>query len=752
MAHLNMATRAYGWFAITVVMLFMFSVVVASHWALTGIKNRLTQDVGQSLQTVLTTTHEATRAWLQIRKQDIKNLAQRDSVKALANELLTTPATVQHIAEHPAQLKLRHEMADEMGTFQDLGFFIISPERINIGSMRDSNLGQINLIASYRDKLLSRVFTGETHLIPPVRSDVALPDLKGNLITNYPTMFIAAPIRGDNNNVIAALALRIDPARFFTRIASTGRIGETGETYAFDDDGRLITESRYDVQLRQIGLLPAEGSAIASLKLTDPGVNLLTNPRQLLDQQLDKQRPLTYMARHAIKGQPGLNIEGYRDYRGVTVFGAWLWDDELGIGFTTEIDEEEALHPYFAIRTTTITLLIIYTTLVVMLISLMVYRYQQSQKLIKADLAKRSALEKLLRATMQHTEKLQQQLQAENTYLQEVVRQEHHFEKIIGTSPAIKKVFHQIEKVAPTDTTVLIMGESGTGKELIAHAIHSLSNRNQRPLVKINSAALPSDLLESELFGHLKGSFTGAIADKQGRFELANKGTLFLDEVGELALALQPKLLRVLQEGEFERVGSNDTLKGDVRLIAATNVQLQQAVEKGDFREDLYYRLNVFPIMLPPLRQRREDIPLLVNHFVNQFAEAQGKKINQIAPHVMERLIQYQWPGNIRELQNVIERAVILSPAQTLVLPEMTAASPGTASSEIVPDSDQPLMSLKAMEKQHILKVLKSTGWKIEGEAGAAQQLDINPATLRGRMRKLEIVRPAKKTGASKSH
>jgi formate hydrogenlyase transcriptional activator len=305
--------------------------------------------------------------------------------------------------------------------------------------------------------------------------------------------------------------------------------------------------------------------------------------------------------------------------------------------------------------------------------------------------------------------------------------------KVVGKSPALQAVFEQVERVAPTNATVLIQGETGTGKELIAHAIHSTSSRRGRPFVKLNCAAIPLDLLESELFGHERGAFTGAIAQKIGRFQLADKGTLFLDEVGDIPLALQPKLLRVLQEQEFERLGSTRTHRVDVRLVAATNRDLMEMVKRGEFRSDLYYRLNVFPVLLPPLRERREDIPALVGHFVELFGHRIGRQIEHIPPKMMSALSSYHWPGNIRELQNLIERAVILSNDGVLHDPLPTMRAVGVLS---LPTT------LKDSERALILQTLQAVGWVIGGAKGAAVRLGLKRTTLISRMSRLGISRP----------
>jgi len=314
-------------------------------------------------------------------------------------------------------------------------------------------------------------------------------------------------------------------------------------------------------------------------------------------------------------------------------------------------------------------------------------------------------------------------------------RNQRRFEQIIGKSPALEAVLEQVERVAPTDSTVLIQGETGTGKELIARAIHNISSRCGRSFAKLNCAAIPLDLLESELFGHEKGAFTGAIAQKIGRFELADKGTLFLDEVGDIQLALQPKLLRVLQEQEFERLGSTRTHQVDVRLVAATNHDLTEMVKRSEFRSDLYYRLNVFPILLPPLRARREDIPALVTHFVEIFGRRMGKQIEHIPPKTMSALSSYQWPGNIRELQNLIERAVILSNNGVLPNPLPTAGAQGVIISPAA-------TTLRDSERTLILQTLAAMGWVIGGPTGAAAKLGLKRTTLIHKMKKLGISRP----------
>jgi len=333
---------------------------------------------------------------------------------------------------------------------------------------------------------------------------------------------------------------------------------------------------------------------------------------------------------------------------------------------------------------------------------------------------------------------LRNKLQEEKLYLQEEIRSEHNFEEIIGTSPALKRALADVQTVAPTDSTVLIFGETGTGKELIARALHNLSSRSEHPLVKVNCAAIPTGLLESEMFGHERGAFTGAVEQRKGRFELAHRGTIFLDEIEEIPLELQPKLLRVLQEHEFERLGSSKTIHVDVRVLAATNANLEQMVADKKFRSDLYYRLNVFPITLPSLRERAEDISLLVHFFAQRFAQQMKKPIKRIPAATIAQLTAYSWPGNIRELQNLIERAVILSRGSVLEVPqsELKQSGNGVLANEIG------LVKLEAVEREHIMKVLRETGWVIGGKAGAAARLGLNRTTLNNRLRKLGITRP----------
>ena len=337
----------------------------------------------------------------------------------------------------------------------------------------------------------------------------------------------------------------------------------------------------------------------------------------------------------------------------------------------------------------------------------------------------------------QRIEELNAQLAREKLYLQDEIRSEQGFEEIIGRSTSLRRVLREIQTVAPTDSTVLISGETGSGKELVARAIHQLSGRRDNAFVKLNCAAIPTGLLESELFGHERGAFTGAISQRIGRFELANRGTVFLDEIGEVPLELQPKLLRVLQEREFERLGSARTLRTDARLIAATNRDLAALADGHQFRQDLFYRLNVFPIHVPPLRERREDIPTLVRHFAQQFARRMKKTVETIPAETMNALAAYDWPGNIRELQNLIERAVILSGGPTLEVP-IEALQGRRAASGHPGEAD----TLEQAERRHIVSALESSRWVIGGPAGAAIRLGMKRSTLQFRMRKLGIVRP----------
>jgi PAS domain S-box-containing protein len=348
-------------------------------------------------------------------------------------------------------------------------------------------------------------------------------------------------------------------------------------------------------------------------------------------------------------------------------------------------------------------------------------------------------------------------LEAQNVYLQEEIRSEHDFTEIVGNSRAVRAVLAQVEQIAPTDSTVLILGETGTGKELIARAIHEHSSRKPFPLVKVNCGAISAGLVESELFGHVKGAFTGALTSRDGRFKLADGGTIFLDEVGELPMDTQVKLLRVLQEQEFEPVGGSQTVRVNVRVIAATNRDLAALVREGKFRSDLFYRLNVLPLSIPALRERHGDIPLLVAFFVQRFAKKLSKPVKRTSEETMQKLTNYPWPGNIRELQNVIERAVVLSKSESLELasdfgpvgespdlpvaklPSNVGLSPTDPTS---PVKDSNAGSLLDVERRHIEAVLTQTKWMIEGERGAAKILNLSPSTLRSRMQKLGIRRP----------
>ena len=350
------------------------------------------------------------------------------------------------------------------------------------------------------------------------------------------------------------------------------------------------------------------------------------------------------------------------------------------------------------------------------------------------DITERKQAELNLKAALSEIKELKEKLEAERAYLQEEIKLEYNYENIIGQSDGLNYVLYKVEQIAPSDTTVLVLGETGTGKELVARAIHGLSPRKDRALVKVNCATLPANLIESELFGHEKGAFTSAHARQLGRFEVANGATLFLDEIGELPLELQPKLLRVIQDGEFERLGSTGTIKVDVRLIAATNRNLEAEVSKGRFREDLWYRLNIFPITVPPLRERMEDIALLVDFFVDKITKRLGKSIETIPISVMNALKDYQWPGNVRELENVLERAVINSSGPKLhLVDELKNPHKDLATTQ---------KTLEAVERDHIVRVLQQTNWKVSGQNGAAEILGLNRSTLRARIRKLGIRQP----------
>lgn len=359
---------------------------------------------------------------------------------------------------------------------------------------------------------------------------------------------------------------------------------------------------------------------------------------------------------------------------------------------------------------------------------------------IVRDITERKLAEESLKRALTEVQQLKDRLHEENIYLQEEIRGAGNFGEIIGTSQPLKRVLRQAQQVAPLNTTVLILGETGTGKELLAHAIHNLSPRHKHPLVKVNCAALPAPLIESELFGHEKGAFTGADAQRLGRFAIANGGSIFLDEVGELPLDLQSKLLRALEDGQFELVGSSRTVTVDVRVIAATNRNLSEAVAKGTFRSDLYYRLNTFPILMPPLRERRDDIPLLVTHLVNQISMKLGKHIESIPQSVIKSLQDYDWPGNVRELRNVVERAVIVTEGSKLQLTD----EPQTSIERLNPDPEPQVQdeTLEQSEHRVILRTLKKVHWRVEGPGGAAELLNVHASTLRSRMRKLGITRP----------
>jgi DNA-binding NtrC family response regulator/ligand-binding sensor domain-containing protein len=359
---------------------------------------------------------------------------------------------------------------------------------------------------------------------------------------------------------------------------------------------------------------------------------------------------------------------------------------------------------------------------------------EEKRKALAERLEEKTELSDELQNALSEVERLKNRLVAENIYLQDEIKLQHNFENIITQSEVLKKLLHKVEQVASTDATVLILGESGTGKELFTRAIHNISDRGERPLVKVNCSALPANLIESELFGHEKGAFTGATTRKIGRFELADGGTIFLDEIGDLPLELQPKILRVLQEGEFERIGNPKTIKVDVRIIAATNRDLKTEIRKGNFREDLFYRLNVFPITIPPLRERKEDIPLLVNHFVNEYSTKIGRKIETVSQTIINTLQIYHWPGNVRELENIIERALITGEGKKLTLSDWLPKQ------EIHINSDE-FLTIHENERQHIIKALEKTDWRISGENGAAKILGIKRTTLEARMKKLDIQR-----------
>ncbi len=362
---------------------------------------------------------------------------------------------------------------------------------------------------------------------------------------------------------------------------------------------------------------------------------------------------------------------------------------------------------------------------------ILISRFQQAGNIFTHALARRHADEKLEEAYRTISE-LKERLEQENIYLREEIKLEHNHTAVIGQSASIRDVLRKAEQVAPTDSAVLVLGETGTGKELMARTIHELSKRKAKPMVKVNCAAMPATLIESELFGREKGAYTGALSREIGRFELADHSTIFLDEIGEMPIELQGKLLRVLQDGEFERLGSSRTLRVDVRVIAATNRNLQAAVKEGKFREDLYYRLNVFPIEIPPLRQRREDIPALVWHVLQKQCKQMGRDVERIEPLTLKAFQEYSWPGNVRELANVIERHLILNS--------------GPVFRAEVPKSNEPRIpageNLDEVERHHINQVLQNTRWRIRGNGGAAEILGLKPTTLEARMKKLGITRP----------
>jgi chemotaxis protein methyltransferase CheR len=347
----------------------------------------------------------------------------------------------------------------------------------------------------------------------------------------------------------------------------------------------------------------------------------------------------------------------------------------------------------------------------------------------KKEITERKQAQKELKKALSEINQLKIKLQAENIYLQREIKLDHNFEEIIGNSNVLQYVLYKVEQVAPTNATVLIQGETGSGKELIARAIHNASPRKNRLMVKIDCTSIPSNLFESELFGHEKGAFTTALNKQIGRFEIADGTTIFIDEVGELPLELQPKLLRFLQEGEFERIGSSKTLKVDVRIIAATNRDLQKEISEGRFREDLFYRLSVFPLTIPPLRKRKDDIPMLVQYLIDKFSKKLGKKIETISQTTLSKLQNYSWPGNIREMENIIERSIITSADSNLEV-DLPKVSNSTQNG---------FLSLEEMERNHISNILKETNWRISGSDGAAAILNINSSTLRSRIKKLGI-------------
>ena len=361
--------------------------------------------------------------------------------------------------------------------------------------------------------------------------------------------------------------------------------------------------------------------------------------------------------------------------------------------------------------------------------------FRANEQLLQ-EIEERKGAEKSLQNAYAEIKQLKDRFQAESIYLQQDIDREFNFGEIIGRSNALEQVFLKVEQVAPQDATVLLLGETGTGKGVVARAIHSRSSRKDRPMITVNCSALPANLIESELFGREKGAFTGSHERQMGRFELADNSTLFLDEIGEMPMDLQTKLLRVIQDGEFERLGGPKTIKVNVRIIASTNRKLEEEIRKGRFREDLFYRLNVFPITIPPLRQRKEDIPLLVDYFIAKFNKKTGKKIETVSKDTLNALQEYDWPGNVRELESIVERAVITSQGTGLQILDRLVNSLKTGEQEA-----QDGKALVDIERDYILKVLQKTGWRIGGESGAAVVLGLNPSTLRGRMRKYGIRR-----------
>jgi len=357
-----------------------------------------------------------------------------------------------------------------------------------------------------------------------------------------------------------------------------------------------------------------------------------------------------------------------------------------------------------------------------------------------ANVVNRLHAQESLDAALTELNDVKDRLEAENVYLRHEIHTTHGFIELVGESEGLVKCLQQVAQVAPTNTTVLVQGETGTGKELIARAIHERSKRSDRTLVKVNCATLPENLIESELFGHEKGAFTGADSRKRGRFDLADGGTLFLDEIGDLPLDLQGKLLRVLQDGEFDRLGGTETISVDVRIIAATNRELRNAVDSGDFRADLYYRINTFPIMLPALRDRRDDIPMLTQHFIDKHAPSLGKEVTDVSTGMMDQLVNFNWPGNIRELESVVQRALISADGPVLHLTEPLNENLHFSSTTTIGTVDNPL-DLRSAQKEHIAAILEQTNWKIAGSAGAAAKLGIPPSTLRSKMKKLGIQR-----------